>query len=192
VLCTVTEPVFAIVTATTDTVGAVESIVTTPVDATDKLSAASTAYALYVPSANPDALNDVAVSAAEIDTWFQAEPAAPVILALFDTVTDVLTKYAVPVSVLCTVTEPVFAIVTATTDTVGAVTSEVRVTVKVVVVETDKFVTTMVMVLAPSTRFTERSLPDVVDVPLTVIDALPLDAVGVTRMELTLDATDAE
>lgn len=48
--------------------GAVESIVTVPVDADDKFPAASTAYALYVPSDNPVALSDVAVSAAEIVT----------------------------------------------------------------------------------------------------------------------------
>jgi len=48
--------------------GAVESIVTVPVDADDKFPAASTAYALYVPSDNPAALNDVAVFAAEIVT----------------------------------------------------------------------------------------------------------------------------
>jgi hypothetical protein len=44
------------------------AIVTVPVDADDKFPAASTAYALYVPSDNPAALNDVAVFAAEIVT----------------------------------------------------------------------------------------------------------------------------
>lgn len=82
------------------TVGAVESIVTVFEDAADRLSRASTAYALYVPSASPAAEMLVAVFAATIDTWFQAASAADVMLVLFVTVTLVLTRYAVPVSVL--------------------------------------------------------------------------------------------
>ena len=58
----------AVFVAADENTGAVESIVTVPVDADDKFPAASTAYALYVPSDNPAALNDVAVFAAEIVT----------------------------------------------------------------------------------------------------------------------------
>ncbi len=50
------------------TVGAVESIVTDVPDTDEKLPAASTAYATYVPSINPVAANDVAVLAEAIDT----------------------------------------------------------------------------------------------------------------------------
>ena len=75
---------------------------------------------MYVPSASPAAEMLVAVFAATIDTWFQAESAADVMLALFVTVTLVLTKYAVPVSVLCTVADCELRILAVVSDTVGA------------------------------------------------------------------------
>jgi len=112
--------VAVVAVAASVTVGAVESIVTLFEDATDRLSSASTAYALYVPSASPAAEMLVAVFAATIDTWFQAESAADVMLALFVTVTLVLTKYAVPVSVLCTVADCELRIRAVVSDTVGA------------------------------------------------------------------------
>jgi hypothetical protein len=77
---------------------------------------------------------------------------------------------------------------------VGAVTLGPAdlVMVSEVVVVTPDAVTTTVMVLDPSERLTERPLPDAVDVPLTVIVALPLDAVGVTVIVESLDDADAE
>ena len=84
---------------------------------------------------------------------------------------------------LCTVTEPVFAIVAVVSVAVGAVVSAALVTVRVVVAATDDSVTMTVMVFVPSTRATSRPVPETVVVPLTVIVALPLDAVGVTVME---------
>jgi hypothetical protein len=77
---------------------------------------------------------------------------------------------------------------------VGAVTLGPAdlVMVSEVVVVTPEAVTTMVIVLDPSERLTERPLPDEVDVPLTVIVALPLDAVGVTVIVESLDDADAE
>ena len=71
----------------------------------------------------------------------------------------------------------------------GAVTSgpAAFVTVSVVVVVTEEVVTTIVMVFVPSTRFTDLPLPDEVDVPFTVIVALPLEAVGVTVIVESLD-----
>jgi hypothetical protein len=56
------------VDVTLTTLGAVESIVTDVPDTDEKLPAASTAYATYVPSINPVAANDVAVLAEAIDT----------------------------------------------------------------------------------------------------------------------------
>ena len=71
----------------------------------------------------------------------------------------------------------------------GAATSgpAAFVTVSVVVVVTAEVVTTIVMVFEPSTRFTDLPLPDEVDVPFTVIVALPLEAVGVTVIVESLD-----
>ncbi len=51
---------------------------------------------------------------------FHALSAALVMLATFDTATDELTKYAVPVSVLCTFTEPELPFVWVATMAVGA------------------------------------------------------------------------
>jgi len=71
----------------------------------------------------------------------------------------------------------------------GAVTTgpAAFVTVSVVVVLTAEVVTMIVMVFEPSTKFTDLPLPDEVDVPFTVIVALPLEAVGVTVIVESLD-----
>ena len=74
------------------TVGEVSSTVTVPDDAADNTPRASLAYALYVPSSSPLAEIFVSTPALEMVTWFHNEPAAPVMLARFDTLTDVLTK----------------------------------------------------------------------------------------------------
>ena len=76
----------------------------------------------------------------------------------------------------------------------GAATSgpAAFVTVSVVVVVTEEVVTTIVMVFEPSTRFTDLPLPDEVDVPFTVIVALPLEAVGVTVIVESLDEASDE
>lgn len=146
-----------------------------------------------MPSANPAALNDVGVSAAEIVTEFHAESVALVMLALVDTVTDVFTRYAVPVSVLCTVADPAARIVAEVRVTVGAVESEVRVTVIVVVAVTDDTVTATVIVLVPTvSEIGDDALPNSTDEPLTVIVALPLDAVGVTATDDVAVVTVAE
>lgn len=129
--------------------GAVESMVTVPVEATDKLPAASTAYALYVPSERPAALRDVAVLADEIVTWFHDASAAPVMFASVFTVTEVFTKYAVPVSVLCTVADPVFASVAVVNVTVGAVESATDTTKLVVTVAPSASAAVRVIVAEP-------------------------------------------
>jgi hypothetical protein len=104
-------------------VGAVESTVTVPVEAVDRLSMASTAYTLYVPSTSPVAASDVSVLTAVIDTWFHCESTAPVMLALFVTVTVSFIKYAVPVLVLRTVADAAALIRAVVTVTVGVVPS---------------------------------------------------------------------
>jgi len=106
-----------------DAVGTVESIVTLSVDATDRLPAASTAYALYEPSISPVALKDVAVLMLEIVTLFHVLSAAPVMLARLETDTVDFTRYAVPVSVLWTDAVPEGDIEVVVTLAVGAVTS---------------------------------------------------------------------
>jgi hypothetical protein len=55
---------------------------------------------LYVPLVRPEILIEVAVFAEVMDAEFQDASAALVMLARFETVTDVFTKYAVPTSVL--------------------------------------------------------------------------------------------
>lgn len=69
------------------------------------------------------ALSSVGVLIAEMVTWFQTEFAALVILARLETVTLVFTRYAVPVSVLCTVADSEFRRRAVVTDAVGASTS---------------------------------------------------------------------
>jgi len=75
-----------------DDVGAVESIVTVLADVLDTLPAASTAYALYVPSISPVAAKDVAVLILEIVTLFHVLPAALVMLVKLETVTVDFTR----------------------------------------------------------------------------------------------------
>jgi hypothetical protein len=83
-----------------ETVGGVVSIVTVPVDAAEILPAASAARTLYVPSARPVTASAKLELIVEIETEFHMLSAALVILPTSDTVTEELTKYAVPVSVL--------------------------------------------------------------------------------------------
>jgi hypothetical protein len=83
-----------------ETVGGVVSIVTVPVDAAEMLPAASAARTLYVPSARPVTASATLELIVEIGTEFHMLSAALVILPTSDTVTEELTKYAVPVSVL--------------------------------------------------------------------------------------------
>ena len=73
-------------------VGEVSSTVTVPDDAADNTPRASLAYALYVPSSSPVAARFVLVAADVMVTWFHNEPAAPVMLARFVTLTEVFTK----------------------------------------------------------------------------------------------------
>lgn len=114
-------------------------------------------------------------------------------LALSETLTEVATRYAVPVSVLSIVTESDARMVAEVNVTVGAVESAVRVTVIVVVADTDDTVTTTVIVLAPRlSAMADDAPPDVTDAPFTVIAALPLDAVGVTVTEDVAAVTVAE
>ena len=70
------------------TVGDVASIVTVPVDAPETLPAASTAYALYVPSVRPVTVSAKLVFIVEIETEFHKLSAAFVMLAAFDTDTE--------------------------------------------------------------------------------------------------------
>ena len=58
---------------------------------------------MYAPSSRPLSEIDVFVAAAEMATEFQRFPAALVMLASLFTVTEVLTKYKVPVFELLTV-----------------------------------------------------------------------------------------
>lgn len=60
---------------------------------------------------------------AEMVTWFHSEFAALVMLATLVTVTLVFTRYAVPVSVLCTDADPELRMRAVVTDAVGASTS---------------------------------------------------------------------
>jgi len=83
-----------------ETVGGVVSIVTVPVDAIEILPAASAARTLSVPSARPATASAKLELIVEIETEFHMLSAALVILPTSDTVTEELTKYAVPVSVL--------------------------------------------------------------------------------------------
>jgi hypothetical protein len=77
--------------------------------------------------------------------------------------------------------------------TVGAVESEVRVTVIVVVAVTDDTVTATVIVFVPRVReIGDEALPDDTADPFTVIVALPLDAVGVTVINDVAGVTVAE
>jgi len=99
------------------------STVTEFVDTVERLPEESTAYALYVPETRPVAASEVSVFVALIVTEFQEFPEAPVMLARFVTVTVVFTRYAVPVSVLLTVTLWAGLTVSAPRVTVGAVTS---------------------------------------------------------------------
>lgn len=68
VLCTVTNEVFLTVAVATETIGPVVSMVIVLVEAAERLSEASTAYTLYVPSTRPAALSEVLVQASEIVT----------------------------------------------------------------------------------------------------------------------------
>ena len=77
--------------ATLATVGAV-STVTLFVDAADRLPAASSVYALYVPSSKPVAARLVDMPATSIATWFHKLSAAVVMLAWVVTVRLVLTR----------------------------------------------------------------------------------------------------
>jgi len=75
-------------------------IVTEFTDADERFPAASTTYTLYVPLIRPVAGIDVGVFDALMVAEFHRFPAAPVMLASFVTLTDDLTRYAVPGSVL--------------------------------------------------------------------------------------------
>ena len=76
-----------------------------------------------MPSTSPLADSEVPVFAALMVTEFQRVPLAPVMLASFDTATVVFTRYAVPVSVLCTVADADGVIVELVSVTTGAVVS---------------------------------------------------------------------
>jgi hypothetical protein len=87
-------------------------------------------------------------------------------LASLDTVTDVFTRYAVPVSVLCTVAEPVLAIVADVNDTVGAVESA-----------TDT--TKLVVTVAPSASAAVRVI---VELPVRPVAGLNVTAPAVAEL----------
>ena len=91
----------------------------------DKLPAASTVYNWYEPFSKPVKAKLVLVLAELMATEFQAVSAALVMLASLVTLTLLLTKYAVPVSLLCTVALDVLASVAVVTLAVGAVASTI-------------------------------------------------------------------
>ena len=64
-----------------------------------------------MPTAKPVSASEVRVFAPVIVTELKSTFAALVMLALFVTVTVVLTKYAVPISLLCTAIREVFEVI---------------------------------------------------------------------------------
>jgi len=72
---------------------------------------------------SPEAARPVLVLAAAMDTEFHRLSAADVMLATVVTVSVLSTRYAVPVSVLCTTAEPVLTNLPFVSVAVGAVVS---------------------------------------------------------------------